>query len=311
LDNIIESQLESRYREDTSGARIDQRLSSGARKNDLDPMTIKDDISTPIEHTVSASRVFAIPELLEAILILLPTRDLLISQRVAKNWMTTIDGSHLLRQALFLEPIPAQTAWIARLNPNGDPEIAEDPDTFAIGKYTVTQIPATKLPNTQDEEDETTHTAIHVHLNTLLHNRGHWKQMTLDDRIERGEGLRLGRTKKKILGYGQEMFLTQPPCKELLLWVNWGRPSHIYNEDGVRFRDVLEKVESAPVLPYLPHMFMQAKGCIALTEEEERMVEEKLSLNGKGLAKEEDEEVGGMVGETIKPLLDGLRQWVH
>lgn len=245
-------------------------------------MTSNDNISRPTENNGSAIKVFAIPELLEAILIHLSTHDLLLSQRVAKNWKTTISWSRILREALFLDPIPAQTAWIARQHQDG--EVVQEANTFEIGKYTVTQIPASQLPSTQNIEGETTHTAVHVQLNTLLHSRGHWKQMTLDDRIERGEGLRLGRTKKKILGYGQEMFLTQPPCKELLLWLNWGRPSHICNEDGVRFRDVLEKVESAPVLPYLPHMFMQAKGCIALTEEEERMVERKLALKAGEVA---------------------------
>ena len=239
-------------------------------------MTSNDDTSRSTENNGSASKAFAIPELLEAILLHLTTRDLLLSQRVAKTWKPTISASRLLRQALFLEPIPAQTAWIARQRRNE--EVLEEANTFEMGKFTVTQLPASQLQG--NEEDETIHTALHVHLNTLLHTRGHWKQLTLDDRIERGEGLRLGRTKSKIRGYGAEMFLTQPPCTEILLWVNWGRPSLICNEDGVRFRDVLEKVESAPVLPYLPHLFMQAKGCVALTEEEERVVGEKLGFKG-------------------------------
>ena len=241
-------------------------------------MTSNDDTSRSTENNGSASKAFAIPELLEAILLHLTTRDLLLSQRVAKNWKSTISASRLLRQALFLEPIPAQTAWIARLR--RDEEVLEEPNTFELGKFTVTQLPASQLPNIQDDEVTTTHTALHVRLNTLLHTRGHWKQLTLDDRIERGEGLRLGRTKSKIRGYGAEMFLTQPPCTEILLWVNWGRPSRICRAEGVRFGDVLEQVESAPVLPYLPHLFMLAKGCVALTEEEERVVGEKLGLKG-------------------------------
>ena len=62
--------------------------------------------------------------------------------------------------------------------------------------------------------------------------------------------------------------------------MNWGRPSRICRAEGVRFGDVLEQVERAPVLPYLPHLFMQAKGCVALTEEEGRVVGEKLGVKG-------------------------------
>ena len=245
-------------------------------------MTSNDEISRSTENNGSASKAFAIPELLEAILLHLTTRDLLLSQRVAKNWKSTIEASRLLRQALFLDPIPAQTAWVARLR--RDEEVVDEPNTFELGKFTVTQIPASRLPNIQEQgnEDETTHTTLHVHLNTLLHTRGHWKHLTLDDRIERGEGLRLGRTKSKIRGYGAEMFLTQPPCTEVLLWVDWGRPSRICRAEGVRYGDVLERVERAPVLPYLPHLFLLARGCVALTEEEVGVVGGKLGAKAVG-----------------------------
>lgn len=178
-------------------------------------MTSQDDIASisATSHGQSAPEVFAIPELLESILLLLPTEDLLISQRVSRTWKTTIDGSKRLRQALFVEAIPPQTAWIARPHSeDGEVLPEEQPDSFKVDKYTVTPVPASSLPQStpEDQADSFTLTSHLCTLNTLLHHRGHWKQMTLADRIERGEGLRLGRTQKKILGFGRQMFLTQP-----------------------------------------------------------------------------------------------------
>ena len=260
------------------------------QNDDIDLMTSNNKFSASTENNGPATKVFAIPELLEAILLHLSTRDLLLSQRVAKTWKTTIDGSHLLRQALFLDPIPAQTAWIARLNPEGEQSSPKEPNTFSIGKYTVTQLPASQLPNISDS---TTFISNHVTLNTLLLTRGHFQPLTLRDRLQNGEGLRLHRPKHAPLGPGAEMFLTQPPCKELLLWVDWGKPSSICREEGVRFRDVWEVVERAPVVPYLPHLFMLGRGCVALTREEEGgMVGGEVRLEGEGVAGEEGEEGG-------------------
>ena len=235
-------------------------------------MTSQGDIPiSPSNHGQVASRVFAIPELLESILLLLPTADILISQRVAKTWKTTIDGSKRLRQALFIEAVPPQTAWVARKSEDVEP--IEGPNTFRCDRYIVTQVAASAVPECHDAK---TRIPIHVCLNTVLHQRGHWKHMSLDDRIERGEGLRLGRTKKKILGYGRQMYLTQPPCNEVFIWIDWGQPQRIFNETGVRFWQVLEITEQAGTVLYLPHMFMLAKGVIALTESEEGMVEREL-----------------------------------
>ncbi|TKA21732.1 hypothetical protein B0A50_08668 [Salinomyces thailandicus] len=49
---------------------------------------------------------FASTELLESVLLDLPTRDLLLSQRVNKQCKSVIDGSQVLQQALFLLPVP-------------------------------------------------------------------------------------------------------------------------------------------------------------------------------------------------------------
>ena len=50
----------------------------------------------------------------------------------------------------------------------------------------------------------------------------------------------------------------------------------------MRFRDVWEVVERAPVVPYLPHLFMLGRGCVALTVEEEGgMVGRELGVVGE------------------------------
>ena len=51
------------------------------------------------------AQVFDTVELLESILVKLPTRDLLFAQRVCKRWQDTIQDSCVLRRALFLEPM--------------------------------------------------------------------------------------------------------------------------------------------------------------------------------------------------------------
>ena len=54
----------------------------------------------------SRDRVFALPELLEAILLELPVKKLLLVQRVSKHWQTTIKASVSIQQALFYTPKP-------------------------------------------------------------------------------------------------------------------------------------------------------------------------------------------------------------
>lgn len=57
---------------------------------------------------MAAARVFAIGELLEAILLELPIKDLLLSQRINKNCKRAVDSSTRIRKALFLIPGDAE-----------------------------------------------------------------------------------------------------------------------------------------------------------------------------------------------------------
>ncbi|KAK3648590.1 hypothetical protein LTR56_007416 [Elasticomyces elasticus] len=52
----------------------------------------------------AAAQVLGLPELLEAILIGLPTKDLLFAQKVCSFWEQTIQSSKSIRKALFLVP---------------------------------------------------------------------------------------------------------------------------------------------------------------------------------------------------------------
>ncbi|PIA95682.1 hypothetical protein CB0940_10715 [Cercospora beticola] len=53
---------------------------------------------------MAAAQVLQTPELLEMILLSIPCRDLLLSQRVDRTWHSTIQGSVKLKRALFLAP---------------------------------------------------------------------------------------------------------------------------------------------------------------------------------------------------------------
>jgi hypothetical protein len=56
-------------------------------------------MATPCEQ------VFETVELLEIILYKLPIRDLLFSQRVAKQWKAVIENSQRLQEALFMRAV--------------------------------------------------------------------------------------------------------------------------------------------------------------------------------------------------------------
>ena len=56
----------------------------------------------------ASEKVSAIGELLEAILLQIPVKDLLLNQRVCKQWHSTIKNSTRLQQALFFKPLTAR-----------------------------------------------------------------------------------------------------------------------------------------------------------------------------------------------------------
>jgi hypothetical protein len=54
--------------------------------------------------STAGCRLVGVPELLEQILLKLPMKDLLMSQKVCRTWMWLIHGSLPLCRALFLAP---------------------------------------------------------------------------------------------------------------------------------------------------------------------------------------------------------------
>lgn len=66
-----------------------------------------DAVAIGTRAVTAGARVAVVPELLEAILLNLGTRDLLFAQRVSRGFKTTIDGSVKLQRALFFLPEPA------------------------------------------------------------------------------------------------------------------------------------------------------------------------------------------------------------
>lgn len=89
---------------------VERRYSLSQHHRLLVDQTARHVMAQLAEKEPASSKVFAIPELLEKILMDLGIRELLVNaQRVDKTWHATIKGSKKLQQALFLEPIPLET----------------------------------------------------------------------------------------------------------------------------------------------------------------------------------------------------------
>ena len=59
----------------------------------------------PLADLPSSERVFNTVELIEAVLLELPLRDILLAQQVCKTWQAAIAASSPLQRALCLQPI--------------------------------------------------------------------------------------------------------------------------------------------------------------------------------------------------------------
>ncbi|KAK3619616.1 hypothetical protein LTR56_023901 [Elasticomyces elasticus] len=71
---------------------------------------MKQSLTTPgTAGSKPQDRLFGIAELLEKILLGLPLRDLLLSQRVCRTWCGSVKQTSLIRRALFLKPSTTTT----------------------------------------------------------------------------------------------------------------------------------------------------------------------------------------------------------
>jgi len=69
---------------------------------------------------MASGAVFGTYELLERILLHLPVKDLVLSQRVTKGWRDLVQRSHGIRQALFLDDSHETGAHRARSDRSTD-----------------------------------------------------------------------------------------------------------------------------------------------------------------------------------------------
>ncbi|PVH69039.1 hypothetical protein DL98DRAFT_522394 [Cadophora sp. DSE1049] len=80
---------------------------------------------------IAMTRVFATPELIEAILVQLPLRDLLLAQVVSPGWSRTISSSPIIQQKLFFTPTSAKRGKGA--DPDFNPLLMELLPPFFLG----------------------------------------------------------------------------------------------------------------------------------------------------------------------------------
>ena len=246
----------------------------------------------------AGSRALAIPELLEAILIHLPAKDLFLSQRVARLWGHTVLQSLRLRQALFLQSVSPGTCWMIGCVEND----VEDPAScqfFALESLPLLQTTA-EFVKTESLDDIRKNYCFKTKLNDMVIQRGHWTPLTLTRRIQGGEAVQLSMPKCAVLGTGLQMYLTEPPCTRLMLWPNWGRAIDVERSEGIRFGDILREIErtTAAPIPYMPHFFMLLSNSICLTDEDDKEVAESIE-RWKKMYEETSETKEDLVGHEI------------
>ncbi|KAF2754192.1 hypothetical protein EJ05DRAFT_479725 [Pseudovirgaria hyperparasitica] len=141
--------------------------------------------STSTSSSSAASRVFAVAELLEQILLHLPQKDILTSQTITPSWLYTIKGSSKLQRRLFLLPQQPQNTPSSKSKPTGskhDPPPTPDKKHITVTTFLGSiQIPhplhaasSALTPN-----NTTTTTTPEICINPLLPSiptlpAGHW-----------------------------------------------------------------------------------------------------------------------------------------
>ena len=174
--------------------------------------TSTDKVNGDIANQSAASKVFNTVELLESILLELPCKDIVLAQRVSKIWQGTVTGSLELQKALYF--VPSQLPAI-RLLPDGAPpattlkrfrrkwEISLPPDeltardisgSIAKGQVTLNPLFTSLFSKTGDE-----YRFVYNRTNAVADiGDSSWKNM----------------------------YLTQPPCIEIMLHSQRSLPPH-------------------------------------------------------------------------------------
>lgn len=162
---------------------------------------------------MAATKVFAVPELFEVIFLNLPERDILLLQRTSRDVSDNIRGSPALQRRLYLQPL-----------------------------------------KDRQEEDEWTTSNSHFSpnvLNPMLFHQGRGMFQSLDNsrilvRLPTHTVCVFSQWKKEDSFL--DMYLTNPPVKELLMSVGSRQDClvvSVTNDAGIKARDLLDKAPEA------------------------------------------------------------------
>ena len=193
------------------------------------------DKSTTTAIDSSIDEVFRLPELLEIVLLHLPQKDILLSQRVSRSFRRTIQGSVRLQKALFLAPDwnlegRAFNAYAMHNRPGRKPENNRLLLRAFPGCYpTVTLVIVNDTPTLNELE---------------IGRRGneHWSwDVCISFPADRPPN-----TKPAVLypeASWRQMFLSQPPCTSLHLVRRWQRSLNpaVVREDGIKMGEFVDE----------------------------------------------------------------------
>ncbi|KXS94191.1 hypothetical protein AC578_3329 [Pseudocercospora eumusae] len=189
---------------------------------------------------MAAGRVFAIPELVEAILLRLPTKDLLLSKRISRTFRDA-HGSQKIKRALFLIP--------------GTALDTSDEASFPMPRFSASRRRLELWWNQNGLEVPLTETANHgVSFNPLLVQKfsGQHLGIPADYEHYRNE-IAIKMPLQHISKHSscRQMFISQPPLKVLTASsnaVSWRlpcieHPTFTSKKRAERFFELLEELD--------------------------------------------------------------------
>ena len=193
------------------------------------------DLPTRPKTDSAITQVFLLPELLETILLNLPQKDILLSQRASRSFRHTTTGSIRLQKALFFAPdwkfeCRAFDAYAKNNRPGRRPENNRLLLRAFPGCYpTVTLVIVNDAPTPTDQE---------------MGRRGseHWSwDVCISFPADQAPN-----TKAAVLypeASWRRMFLSQPPCTSLHLVRRWQRSLNpaIVREEGIKMGEFVDE----------------------------------------------------------------------
>lgn len=193
-----------------------------------------------------AYQVFRLPELLEIVLLFLSQKELLLSQRVSRNFRHTIQGSIRLQRALFFAPdwnLVGKTFDAYDLNnrPGRKPENNRLLLRAFPGCY-----PTVTLVIVNDNTGPPSHDDL------VLGRRGPGEHWSWDVCISFPAD-RAPETKPAVLypeASWRRMYLSQPPCTSLHLVRRWQRSLNpaIVREGGIKMGEFVDEATKSHII---------------------------------------------------------------